>query len=216
MIDDGQLPRERLLEKGPSALSDGELLAILLRTGEAGHDVLDLSSSLLKSFGGLRGLARASVREFISIKGIGVAKASAISAAVELGRRISLLDADMAKGRTAISAALEEIRVFLAEEEREFIIALFLDDRDGVITREKLSYGGPDGASLDLRHFLRMAVRLDSKGLALVHNHPDGSLDSSYDDKVLTGIVKGRADALGLDFHGHYIVSRRGISVVTS
>lgn len=216
MIEGEQLPRERLLAKGPSALSDVELLAILLRTGDAGHDVLDLSSSVLNSFGGLRGLVKASVQEFTSIKGIGVAKASAISAAVELGRRISLLNSDGLKGRTAISAALDEIRLFLAEEEREFIIALFLDDRNGVITREKLSYGGPDGASLDLRHFLRMAIRLDSKGLALVHNHPDGSLDSSYEDRTLTDIVKVRAEALGLDFHGHYIVSRQGISVVTS
>lgn len=216
MIGSEQLPRERLLTKGPSALSDGELLAILLRTGDPGHDVLNLSSCLLKSFGGLRGIAKASPHEFTSIKGIGAAKASAISAAMELGRRAAILSFGEAEGRTAVSAAVDEIRLFLAEEEREFIIALFLDDRDGVITRERLSYGGPDGASLDLRHFLRMAVRLNSKGLALVHNHPDGSLESSYEDRVLTDIVKGRADALGLDFHGHYIVSRQGVSVVTS
>lgn len=214
-MNDNQLPRERLIEKGSSALSDGELLAILLRTGVKDQEVVELAVHILKSFGGLRGLTKASVQELMSFKGIGVAKAAAISSAVELGRRVYLLELAEEKGRTAVSAALDEIRLFLAEEEREFIIALFLDEKDGVIAKEKLSYGGPDGASLDLRHFLRMAVRLNSRGLVLVHNHPDGNLESSYQDRVLTNIVKDKTEALGLDFHGHYIVSRQGICAVT-
>ncbi|SMG24444.1 JAB domain-containing protein [Dethiosulfovibrio salsuginis] len=210
-----QLPRERLLLKGPSALSDGELLAVLLRTGDGSRDVVGLSSYILSSFGGLRGLSKSSVQELMSLKGLGVAKSTAILAAIELGRRISLLALNESGDRTKISVALDEIRLFISEEDREFIIALFLDEKEGIIAREKLSYGGPDGASLDLRYLLKKAVRLDSKGLVLVHNHPNGTLDSSYEDKVLTKIVKEKTDALGLDFLGHYIVSRQGIAAVS-
>lgn len=210
-----QLPRERLLQKGSSALSDGELLSILLRTGDGSKDVLGLSDDVLKSFGGLRGLLRTSIKELMSLKGIGLAKAASILASVELGRRISLLALNESTGRTGVPGALEEIRLFLSEEEREFIVGLFLDEKEGIIARERLSYGGPDGASLDIRHFMRIAIRLNSKGLVLVHNHPDGSLESSYEDRFLTKIVKEKTDALGLDFRGHYIVSRRGISAVS-
>nr|WP_321503005.1 DNA repair protein RadC [uncultured Dethiosulfovibrio sp.] len=214
-MTDDQFPRERLLLKGPSALSDGELLAVLLRTGDGTRDVVEFSNHILRSFGGLRGLAKSSVQELMSLKGLGVAKSTAILASVELGRRISLSVLNESENRTKISAALDEIRLFLSEEDREFIIALFLDEKEGIIAREKLSYGGPDGASLDLRYLLKKAVRLDSKGLVLVHNHPNGTLDSSYEDKVLTRIVKEKTDALGLDFLGHYIVSRQGIAAVS-
>ncbi len=212
-MTEDQLPRERLLEKGPSALSDGELLAILLRTGTPGLDVIHLSQEILDSFGGVRGLLRASVREFMSFKGVGSAKATALAAAVEFGRRLSVVS-DCGTDRGDWRNEIDRVRIFLAEEEREFIVGLFLDDRNRVISRERLSYGGPDGASLDLRHFLRSAVRLDARGFVMIHNHPDGSLVSSLEDKTLTRIVRSRMDVLGMDFHGHYIVSRRGVASV--
>lgn len=208
-----QLPRERLLEKGPSALSEGELLAILLRTGTSGTDVFSLSSKILDSFGGVRGLLKASVTEFMSFKGIGAAKAATLTAAVELCRRMSV-PSDGEPDRRSWKKELERARVFLADEEREFIVGLFLDQKSRVISRERLSYGGPDGALLDLRHFLRSAVRLDAKGFVMIHNHPNGSLEPSPEDRDLTRIVRTRVDLLGMEFYGHYIVSCRGVASV--
>ncbi len=216
-MTDDQLPRERLFEKGPSALSDVELLAILLRTGGAGRSVLSLSESLLDGFGGLGGLLRTSVREFLSFKGIGAAKAATVSAAVELGRRLAMVETDRPKGATKVSPLrreLEKVRALLAHEEREFIVALFVEQDGGVLAVERLSFGGVDGAVLDLKFFLRVAIRLDADGLVLVHNHPDGGLESSLEDRRLTAVVRGQVEALGIRFYGHYIVSRRGITAV--
>lgn len=213
-MTEDQLPRERLFKKGSSALSDVELLAILLRTGSGGENVLNLAEDILDCFGGLGGLTKASAEEFLSFNGVGSAKAASLSAAVEIGRRLAVADGREENGRSSWRDELKEVQIHLADESREFIVAIFLGDNERFLSKEKISFGGPDGASMDIRHFMRIAVRLDAHGVVLVHNHPDGSLGSSAEDRTLTRIVRSRLDALGILFHGHYIVSRRGIAAV--
>ncbi|MEA3284497.1 MAG: DNA repair protein RadC [Synergistota bacterium] len=213
-MTEDQLPRERLFSNGATALNDVELLAILLRTGGGGEDVLGLSESILDGFGGLGGLTRASVKEYLSFKGIGAAKAASLAAAVEIGRRLAIYNGRDPSRPLSWRDELRNIQVRLSDEPREFIVAIFLGDRERFLSKEMISFGGPDGASLDIRHFMRVAVRLDAYGVVLVHNHPDGSLESSAEDRTLTRIVRERLDALGIRFHGHYIVSRLGIAAV--
>ncbi|MDT8285085.1 MAG: JAB domain-containing protein, partial [Thermovirgaceae bacterium] len=104
--------------------------------------------------------------------------------------------------------------VILASEPREFIVGLFTDDRNKVIMEEKISWGGLDGAVLDMKFLLRKAIRLDAGGILLLHNHPDGSLNPSVEDRLLTAHVERKLEALGIDFLGHYITAGGGFSEV--
>jgi len=95
----------------------------------------------------------------------------------------------------------------LKDEEREYIIGIFTAKGGRVLAEERLSWGGLDGASLDLRYLLRKAVRIDTEGLAILHNHPDGRLMPSVEDRLLTDHLRGRLEALGIRFDGHYVVA---------
>lgn len=210
MIRDHQ-PRERLLKKGASALSDAELIAILFRTGVIGEDVLTLAERALAVFGGLRGMCHASTKEFISVKGVGVAKATSLSASFELSRRIASIRVMENSESEMWRSRVDQWRISLATESREFIVALFVDDKNRMIEDEKLSFGGLDGASMDMSYLLRKAIRLNASGVAVLHNHPNGTLESSTEDRVLTELIEKRLEVLGIAFLGHFIVSTMGV-----
>ncbi|MFP4481553.1 MAG: RadC family protein [Thermovirgaceae bacterium] len=211
VVPDCDRPRERLSKLGPGSLSLQELLAVLLRTGDKNRSVLELAGDLLGEFGSLENLARASFSELCRLGGLKAAKAASVLAALELARRIN---AETPSGGDVPVTVTEGLKgrlhwwsVMLKDEEREYIIGLFTA-RDGrVITEERLSWGGLDGASLDIRYLLRKAVRNDAEGLAILHNHPDGQLTPSVEDRLLTDHLRGRLEALGIRFDGHYIVA---------
>lgn len=197
-------PRERLLSSGAEALSDAELLAILLRTGSSGCSVLDLAQQLLAEFGDLHSLARARPTELSQIAlGMGQAKAATLVAAFELGRR-------SARGRGSALVNLEgwctAWAFRLKDEEREFIVAGFFDEAKTLLADERISYGGFDGAALDMAHLLRRAVRLDCRYVALLHNHPDGAWTPSSEDRRLTVAAARRLELLNVGFLGHFLV----------
>lgn len=204
-----ELPRERLEHFGPQALSLAEIIAILLRTGDRNRNVLQVASGLLRDFGGLQGLVRTSFRELLDVGGLGRAKASSLVAALELAKR--LLSEERASGFSENGetprACLARWSVNLADEPREFIVAVFADRRNRVMEEEKISWGGLDGAVIDMKYLLRKAVRLDANGVMLMHNHPDGSLNASVEDRLLTTHVERKLEALGIDFLGHYIAA---------
>lgn len=199
-------PRERLRRKGPASLSLAELLAVLLRTGSRGKDVLELASELLKEFGNARGLSRATAEEMMAIQGLGEAKICVLLAALELGRRIGSKEGEPEEG-LPWEKHLSSLASELAGEEREFIVALYVRKNGTVIDRDLISYGGPDGAFLDVKYFLRRAIRMDSSGLVLIHNHPDGTLRPSREDRMLTDYLAGRTRMLDIRFLGHYVVA---------
>ncbi len=200
-------PRERLWEKGATALSLAELLAILLGTGTQHRDVLALAGDLVESFGGVGGLARATATELLAFRGLGKAKAAHVAAALELARRLQkelLFQGDLSSWRNR----LEEIAAHVGHEEREFIYVLLLDRRGHLLGEECLSFGGLEGAFLDMPYLFRRAVRLDAVRLVLAHNHPDGAAEPSREDRELTAHVAQRLPLLGMELEGHFVLAR--------
>ena len=185
-LHEDERPREKLLRLGPESLSTAELLAVILRTGRQGEDVMALSHGLLSRMGGVEGLARASVAELMQEKGLKAAKAASLAASIELGKRIAVVSAGEKKEWKSrlLSIALET-----KYSDRETIYALFLDARDGLIDEAELSYGGMTGAYLDLPVFFRRAVR------------------ASRDDERLTEHVKKALGVLGIKLKRHYIAA---------
>lgn len=195
-------PREKLLHNGAESLTTTELLAILLRTGVKGEDVLELSNSLLQEWGGLAGLCRAEPAELMGKKGLKEAKAATLVAVLEIGKRIALLNSTE---RESWKKRLERIAHDTRFSDRENIFAVFLDARDRVIDEETISYGGQNGAYLDAPVFFRKAIRLNAHSVVLVHNHPDGSGCASKEDITLTDHVRQGLKILGIRLKGHYI-----------
>ena len=202
-------PRERLIACGPEALKDEELLAILFSTGRKGVDVVKMSAELLDRYGSLKNLSRASVAELVSrkdsdaVKGIGKAKAVQILAALELGKRA----ASQKRSGGTLEEELQRWAQAFKDEEREFIVAVFLDSRGRPIADDRLSYGGLDGASLDMPDLMRRAVRVGCSSLALIHNHPDGTSEASPDDLCLSRGTEKMLSVLNIGFCGHYIAA---------
>lgn len=204
-----QWPRERLFALGPEALSLGELLAILLHTGSQGMDVLELGGMLLEEFGDLLGLTRAAPEEFLALKGLGRAKVANLVAALELARRLRSESTGTGRNETwrdRVAAWAERF----ATEEREVILALFLDRRGRILGEKQISYGGLDGAFLDLPFLLRRAVRLDAAAMVLGHNHPDGTPEPSREDRELTSLLSRRLRILDMELLGHFVLAGGG------
>lgn len=153
----------------------------------------------------LKQLSVATAAELSGVcKGFGPAKAAALMAAFELGRRVVAASDDDGQ---SLPAALRRVQSYLSGEQREFIVSLYLDDRGKVIEEDRLSYGGIDGATLDLAHLLRRAVRVAASSVVLIHNHPDGDALPSQDDLELTKEVRQRLEVLDMQLEEHYIVA---------
>ena len=203
----GERPRERLWEKGAGALSLAELLAILLGTGTRDRDVLALAGDLVEAFGGLSGLARAAGTELLAFRGLGKAKAAHVAAALELARRYQ--KELLPRGeRAGWQGRLEEIAAQVAHEEREFVYVLFLNRRGVLLEEGCLSFGGLEGAYLDMPYLFRRGVRLDATRFVLAHNHPDGDPSPSQEDRALTEHVSRRLPLLGMELEGHFVLAR--------
>ena len=201
-LPESERPREKLLVLGPDSLSVVELLAILLRTGTKGKDVLEYSASLLDEWGGLEGLCRAKPSELMQENGLKEAKAATLSAVLELGKRIAALkDRSMESWKARIEAIARNTQFY----DREQIFAVFINAKEQVIGEDTISYGGQGGAYLDIPVFYRKAVRLNAYSVVLVHNHPDGSLYASREDIILTDHVKYGLEMLGIKLKGHFI-----------
>lgn len=188
-------PREKLIKRGPAALSDAELLAIFLRTGSRGKTAVDLARELLDEFGSLRALLEASQTSFCRAKGLGVAKFVQLQATLEMGRRH--LDERLRRG-DALSNP-QETRLFLSARLRDYphevFACLFLDNRHRVIRFEELFVGTIDGASVHPREVVKRALHHNAAAVILAHNHPSGVADPSVADCQITRRLR---DALGL------------------
>ena len=188
-------PREKLLARGPAALSDAELLAIFLRTGRRGCSALDLARELLGHFGGLRGLLEAECDRFCALPGLGEAKYTQFAATLELARRH--LEATLARGDALTSPELTRQFLIsrLRHHDREIFLGLFLDNRHRIVACEELSVGTFDGATVHPREVVRRALALNAAAMIVAHNHPSGVAEPSVADQVMTQRLR---DALGL------------------
>jgi DNA repair protein RadC len=188
-------PREKLLRRGPGALSDAELLAILLRTGAVGRTAVDLARELLSHFGGLRPLLEAGRAPFCARHGLGEASYAVLQAVLELGRRH--LQEELQRLDCLDSPATT--RRFLASRLRhlphEVFACLFLDNRNRVIAFEELFRGTIDGASVHPREVVRRVLQVNAAAVILAHNHPSGVAEPSRADIQLT---RRLVDALAL------------------
>ncbi|HEB78670.1 MAG TPA: JAB domain-containing protein [Methylothermaceae bacterium] len=183
---EGERPREKLLVKGPQALSDAELLAIFLRTGTRGKTAVDLARELLARFGSLRALLNADLRRFTECKGLGMAKYVQLQAVLEMARR--QLQETLNRGDAFTSP--QQTRTFLLRQLRDYpyevFAALFLDTRHRLIAYEPLFRGTVDGASVYPREVVRRALELNAAALILAHNHPSGVATPSAADRAIT------------------------------
>ncbi|KJZ17788.1 hypothetical protein TW86_02145 [Halomonas sp. S2151] len=192
---EGERPREKLLTLGPTALSDAELLAIVLRVGVAGRSAVDLARDVLGAFGGLRALLEAHQQEVCAQRGLGLATFVQLQAAQEMSRRH--LASHLERGQALNSPA--RVRTFLSAQLRhldhEAFAALFLDAQHRVIRFEVLFRGTLDSASVYPREVAKRALALGAGALILCHNHPSGVAEPSDADRRITDRLK---EALGL------------------
>jgi DNA repair protein RadC len=188
-------PREKLLEKGAAALSDAELLAILLRTGTRGSSALDLARNVLKSFRGLRKFIAADRRRFCAVPGLGLARFAELQAAVEISRRQLTESLKAGPSLASPRATCDFLSAKLRDLEHEVFCCLYLDKRHRLIEYEELFRGTIDGASVHPREIVKLALQRNSAAVIVAHNHPSGIAEPSQADELITQRVK---EALGL------------------
>lgn len=201
-------PRERLLEVGVENLSEQELLAILLRTGSRGEAVTELAGKILKRFGSLSNLRRASISEFKMIKGIGIAKAAEIQAMIELGKRVQAANPEY-HGKVMRSEDFgRQMITELSGYEQEHLLAFYLDNRNRILKRKVIFIGTVNSAPAVPRDILAQSVRIMATGIVVVHNHPSGNPDPSEADIAFTHDLNQSCRMLGSTLVDHLIVGR--------
>lgn len=204
-------PREKLLLKGKAALSDAELIAILIGSGTRELSAVDLSKLILQSVNNnLNELAKLSINDLMKFKGIGDAKAISIAAALELGRRRKESDV-IKKAKVSSSAdAYEAIRPYLMDLQHEQFWVLLLNRANEVIRPQQISIGGVSGTVADPKMIFKAAIEHLASAIILVHNHPSGNLTPSQADKDLTKKVKEAGRTLDIPVLDHLIFSDNG------
>ncbi len=203
-------PRERLERLGPEALSDAELVALLLRTGGRGVPVLNAAAQLLARCGGLAGLARAGPGELRRSPGVGPAKSAALRAALEVGRRLAARR--LAPG-SAIRGPADVHRHFhprLRDAPHERFLVVLLDGRHRVLREEVVSQGTLTASLVHPREVFRPALRESAAALVLVHNHPSGDPTPSREDREVTARLVRAGEILGVRVLDHVVVAERG------
>ncbi|MDM0043742.1 DNA repair protein RadC [Variovorax dokdonensis] len=202
-------PREKLLARGPGALADVELLALLLRTGIAGKHVLQLAQELLDHFGGISGLLHASLAELGAIKGLGgSAKRAELAAVLELSRRAL---AERLKARSTLDspdAVRDYLRLHIGTRAHEVFCVLFLDAQNRLITMEELFRGTLTQTSVYPREVVTRALHLGAAAVVLAHNHPSGSAEPSRADEHLTRSLQAALALVDVRVLDHFIVTR--------
>lgn len=179
-------PREKLLQFGAKALTDDELLAIFLRTGKPGVDVMTLAHQLLLHFGSLRALMTADLAQFREVGGIGLAKYAQLNAIAELSRRFHHSRAMEKQALLSPDMTREFLQSQLASEEREIFIVIFLDNQNRVIHYSRMFAGTLAQVEVHPREIVREAMRLNAAALIVAHNHPSGKAQPSKADRLLT------------------------------
>lgn len=201
-------PREKLLLKGKSVLSDAELIAILLGTGTASVSAVDLGKKLLQNTShNLDELAQLSVKDLMKVKGIGEAKAITIVAAMELGRRRKEFMAEEKAKITSSRDAYELIKGDLMDLPHEEFWIILTNRAQRVIKKQQISSGGVAGTVADPKMIFKLAVEELASGLLLVHNHPSGNLTASESDITLTKRLKESGKLLEIQVLDHLIVA---------
>ena len=208
-LPQGERPRERLLQHGGSSLSDSELLAVLLRTGRVGVSALQMAMDVLRENGGLAGLLT-STPHSLRRSGLGAAKAAALLAAVEVGRRLAreqLLDHEPLTRPVDVARYLA-IRYQTCDQ--EVMGALFLDARNRLLGEREMFRGTISRISVEPREILRECLQRGAAAIYLFHTHPSGDPSPSAEDLLFTRRMAEAAEIVGLRLADHVVVGHRG------
>lgn len=205
-------PREKLLQRGPGALSDAELLAIFLRTGVQGKSAVDLARELLDQHKGLANLLAADQATFCSSYGLGSAKFAQLQAVLEMSRRYLREQLHRTDVLTSPQQTRDYLRARLAGYPYEVFACLFLDNRHRVIEYEELFRGTIDGASVHPREVVRRSLSHNAAALILAHNHPSGVAEPSQADRAITRRLKSALELVDIRLLDHLIVGSGEIS----
>ena len=201
-------PREKLMLKGKSVLSDAELIAILIGSGSRNESAVGLSKRILASVDtNLNALGKLSISQLIAFKGIGEAKAISIIAALELGRRRRSEEAVELKKVTSSKVIFEIMQPIIGELPHEEFWIIYLNNSNKVISKSQLSKGGITGTLVDVRIVFKTALEMGATALILCHNHPSGTLIPSDADKQITKKLKLAGESLEIKVLAHLIVT---------
>lgn len=207
-MNERERPRERLLDKGAQALSDGELLAILLRSGRRGESALDMARRLLSVAGGrLSGLFECEPEKLASLPGVGLSKAATLLAAFELGRRFMLEDAANDAPVTGPEAVYNLMRPRMKGLRHEECWEVLLDRRNRIIKTMMLTKGGGRSTVIDIPALIRNALEKSAAGIILVHNHPMGDPRPSRADIKETAALRDACASCSIALLDHIIVA---------
>lgn len=201
-------PREKLLKKGAHSLSEGELLAIILRTGDGTtrQSAIDHARALLSKFGSLRKLASAGINEICEIKGIGPAKAATIMAALEIGKRMAQ---DQVRPGLTFRCSEDVYQCYhssMRDRKKESFLAILLDAKNRVIREIEVSTGSLTASFVHPRELFNPAIKESAASMILIHNHPSGDPTPSREDIELTKRLREAGELLGIKVLDHIII----------
>ena len=205
----GERPRERLQYYGAAALSNAELLAILLRVGTPGENVVALSTRLLKEFDGLGGLSKASFSELSKVKGVNTAKIAQLKAALELGRRLLLTSADVRPQITSPNDAANLLMLEMGSLEQEHLRTILLETKNRVLSSHTVYIGNVNSSIIRVSEIFREAIRENATALIVAHNHPSGDPTPSPEDVRVTRSIVEAGTLLSIEVLDHLVIGRQ-------
>lgn len=207
-LHESDRPRERLASLGPQALSNAELIAILLRVGVPGENAVQVGQRLLQKFGGISGIHRAPFADLISQHGIGEAKAAQLKAAIELGRRLTLESPDERPTINSPADAAALVMYEMSALEQEHLRVMLLDRRNRVLDVGELYRGSTSSAQVRVGEVFREAIRKNASALIVIHNHPSGDPTPSPDDVALTRAIVQAGKMIDVDVLDHLVIGQ--------
>ena len=202
------MPREKMMKLGVRSLTDVELLALFLRTGLRGTDVLTLAKEMLQHFDSLYGLLSADYMEFSHVQGIGVAKYAQLKGIAELARRYYNVRVIEERALLSPEMTREFLQSQLAEEEREIFLVIFMDAQHRVIKHSKLFSGTLSHVEVHPREIVREAIKMNASAVILAHNHPSGCAEPSKADKLITERVVKCCQFMDVRVLDHLVIGR--------
>ena len=203
-------PREKLVSKGRSVLSDAELIAILIGSGNREESAVALSKRILQTVqGNLNVLAKLSVEKLTEFKGIGLAKAISIITALELGKRKQLESTLERPKITSSRDAAHTMQVIIGHLEHEEFWVLYLNNSNKIVAKVQISKGGLTATLVDVRLVFKSALEVAAVGIIVCHNHPSGKLQPSTADKQLTSKIKAAGITLDIKLLDHLIITEK-------
>lgn len=201
-------PRERLAELGPQALTNAELVAILLRVGIEGENAVQMGQRLLQDMNGLHGLHRATLFEMSQQRGMGLAKASQIKAAIELGMRIHTLVPEERPAIHSPADAAALVQYEMGALQQENLRVINLDTRNRVMNIEKLYVGSLNASTVRIGELFRAAVQRTAASIIVLHNHPSGDPTPSPEDVAMTRSIVQAGKLLDIEVLDHLVIGQ--------